>query len=277
MLLLHTPTKVGEQTHINHDGCPAGQDNKRRLYIKREHDCILAYCHHCHGHLVYRDRDIRSLENIEAALLNSYDNPTNTAVLLPDDIEGDVSQWPLAERAWLANYPALTQGVVDAEGMCYSPSLGRIIVPYFNEEGVLVFWQGRDCSIAPTLKWMMAKSATKPLGFYPNTIVPAAYSRFIIVVEDPISAITIANTTEYDALCLYGTVMSDAQVEFIVNRGKRQNHYLWLDPDTAGRTGAADIKRKLDTVCCSSCATVVVKGLPQPKDTPLETLQKLKL
>lgn len=35
------------QVHINHIGCPAGIDRKRRLYIKRTAKGVVAFCHHC--------------------------------------------------------------------------------------------------------------------------------------------------------------------------------------------------------------------------------------
>jgi hypothetical protein len=39
----------GEQLNINHEGCPSGEDIKRRLYIKVTDDgqMVLAFCHHC--------------------------------------------------------------------------------------------------------------------------------------------------------------------------------------------------------------------------------------
>lgn len=41
---------VGQQTNVNHDGCPSGQDTKKRLYVKRTQDGnIIAFCHHCGG------------------------------------------------------------------------------------------------------------------------------------------------------------------------------------------------------------------------------------
>ena len=39
----------GKSIHINHEGCEAGKDTKRRLYISITSDggAVLAYCHHC--------------------------------------------------------------------------------------------------------------------------------------------------------------------------------------------------------------------------------------
>ena len=36
-----------ETIRINHDGCPAGTDTRRRLYITKKPQVILGYCHNC--------------------------------------------------------------------------------------------------------------------------------------------------------------------------------------------------------------------------------------
>lgn len=43
------PTEIGAQVHVNHGkACTAGQDTRRRLYIKRKNDgSVVAYCHNC--------------------------------------------------------------------------------------------------------------------------------------------------------------------------------------------------------------------------------------
>ena len=47
LIKAHAPSNNNEQTHVNHVGCPAGEDKKRRLYIKRTDKALLAFCHHC--------------------------------------------------------------------------------------------------------------------------------------------------------------------------------------------------------------------------------------
>ena len=43
------PLRDGEQVKVNHKNCSAGEDTKKRLYIKKVYGGALAYCHHCTG------------------------------------------------------------------------------------------------------------------------------------------------------------------------------------------------------------------------------------
>ena len=47
LILANAPSNMNEQVHINHKGCPSGEDTKHRLYIKRNAKGLVAYCHHC--------------------------------------------------------------------------------------------------------------------------------------------------------------------------------------------------------------------------------------
>src|SRR5688572_12518334 len=97
----HIPVSVGEQVHVNHDSCPAGTDTKKRLYIRRTNEAILAYCHNCGGHLVKRGRHkVRSIEEIQQSLVAKLDKVTGE-VLLPDDCLLSPANWPTQAASWL--------------------------------------------------------------------------------------------------------------------------------------------------------------------------------
>ncbi len=65
----------GETDHINHDGCPAGEDTKGRLYVtKTDNGILLAYCHHCGGKGVVTSK----IQNIREDAITLCDEPLST-------------------------------------------------------------------------------------------------------------------------------------------------------------------------------------------------------
>lgn len=259
------PKNVGQQIHINHSACPAGEDTKRRLYIKRTVDGVLAYCHHCNGSAVLKNNKHLSVDEIKKRLVNSYTTPTNTEVVLPDDATTDVTEWPVKERHYIHQW--FDDFHVRVNTVCYSPSMGRVIFPYY-QDGKLVFWSGRDVEQRTPLKWLHAKSASKPLGLYKGNHVSAST---VILVEDVVSAMYVAEYTEAHAMCLYGTTLQPHQHTFLLS-AEYQQIGVWLDEDTAGREAAVKI---VSALRASTSLPIHHIKQPEPKLLSKNNIQSL--
>lgn len=266
LIRANTPLNINEQVNINHEHCPAGNDTKRRLYIRRTIDSVLAYCHHCGGHSVLKNNTRLTTSQIKERLINKYKAPTNDEVLLPADITYEQSEWPVAERTFIKQWFDWPDVMAYAIG--YSPSLGRVIFPYF-QTGKCVFWQGRDVPQRTGLKWLTASSAQKPLGVY----WPPMVSNTIVIVEDVISALHLSNSCGVNAMCLYGTSMGDHQLEWLVEAGCFSTVIVWLDNDHAGQEAKLSLAQRLAAVCPRSTSIHTTNVMtPQPKNLPTDAL-----
>jgi hypothetical protein len=243
LIRLHAPTTPGVQVHINHDGCPAGTDTKRRLYIKNNGTAILAYCHHCNEPRVLKNVGVRqTLGDIKRRLVEDYKNKTpDKELVLPPDALRDGALWSANAATQLQRYSILALATMEY-GVEYSPSLGRILFPVYGEDGKLSFVAQRaverECS-GP--KWLMIEGSAKPTGLYANHTGGPADT--VVVVEDPISAIKVAGRCAVDAMCLFGTSLNDRQFEWLV--GSRKHIIIFLDGDDAGINGSLAAAKRL--------------------------------
>jgi len=131
---------VGEQAKQNHDECPAGNDTKRRLYIKREsEDVYLFYCHHCNHSGRYRvaggTGNMARLLNKGTTVRHGCPVPESGGDGLgcerPADAEERLAKWPVSARLWLGQY-GITQQEVTDYGIYYSDRMGGVCFPVFR-------------------------------------------------------------------------------------------------------------------------------------------------
>lgn len=280
LIRLHAPTQRDQQVHINHDGCPAGTDTKRRLYIKNTGTAILAYCHHCNEHRVLKSVNTRqTLGEIKRALVAEHTkSPVNKQIVLPFDAESDTAKWPVAARRHLAKYNVLGTSTL-LYNTAYSESLGRLLFPIY-EAGELVFVAQRavagECP-TPTPKWLMMQGSVKPLGLYMPPAGHPVRSDTVVVVEDPISAIKVAANCDTPTLCLFGTALNDRQFEYLTTKPLRIQ--LFLDGDEAGIKAAIDIAQRLEPALSSGVSLGVITSHNEdgydPKDYTVRTLEAM--
>lgn len=258
----YVPAAVGEQVAINHTECPAGQDTRRRLFIKNSGDAVMAYCHNCSGHLVRkRHRGVRSAEVVQALLAQaSAVEATATEVQLPPDMQLNPTLWPDAARAWVYGCNLDDKDIQDYS-LGYSPSWGRVILPVY-EGGKCIFWQGRLIE-GTGQKYISVKSAKKPLFVgIPDPVKEQDRGRWngTFIVEDMMSALRL---TKYGwhSLALLGTSEPD---DILARMPKGPNCVVWLDDDVPGRRRATVLGNRLKLL---SGGTVwrVKAGTLQPK------------
>lgn len=258
------PAGVGQQVHINHTGCPAGTDRRKRLYIKRLPDRVVCYCHNCGGSGVkYTSEDRRSLQTLRELRTKTVEHLDGCTV--PEGTVYDLRQWPKHALDWVLQY-GLTTKHITTNRMGYSPVLDRVVLPVLSGDSV-VFWQARRLRGEDGQKYMSSKGHTKPKMFLrtkPNSNVWA-------VVEDYISAIKVADVC--NVCCLFGTVLDSETAMMLKSRGASEIR-LWLDGDTAGASGAVGARKTLQ-LHYPEFAINIVHSETQPKETDLETIERL--
>lgn len=231
----HVPD-VGKQLRLNHAECPAGRDTKARLYVKNTGDALLAYCHNCGNHAVRRvHRGVRHKDLLDQ-LLNEHDEVVSKTkeVELPADTNHDPLCFSFEARSWL--YVAgLTDADITRFKIGYSNSWGRVILPVYNGDGKLVFWQGRNTNCPAATKYVSCKGAEKPVFLAESSTTP---NNYLVIVEDMLSAIRCCQKGAVSGLALLGTNGPDNLPQLL----HRHSHIaVWLDNDTAGRRKASEL------------------------------------
>lgn len=252
--------------HINHDNCPAGRDTKRRLYIKNDGTKYLVYCHNCQGwDVVTYDASADGKYKVGhntpdlSSLLDQSDG-YDASPRLPDDVTFVTTNWPKECLSWLAQNNII-ESDIQRYGICYSPSYDRVILPVYNKDNELIYWQARDCN-GKDPKYLNIKGCPKPLF----VIEPTRTISRVVIVEDILSAIVFAksaNGHDSRVVALLGTKVESSTISHYIE--DVQHVYIWLDEDRAGRMGAHHLKKTLQLTHGIKNIKVIPNNYRQPK------------
>lgn len=262
----YAPDEVGEQIHINHEGCSAGQDTKKRLYIKRIDNGILAFCHHCGKHGYYYDASITSFRHKKNSVLSRCsDSISNrTQPRIPKDAETVLSRWPPEARAWIGRYGITAQEIV-SNGLFYSERIGRVGLPVYNEHSVSYISYRKIHRQDDGPKYTGEGS---PKSDFVLATTPIDSST-IIICEDKLSAIKCSRIV--DACCLNGTHLKQEAFLSIVR--KYSNIIIYLDDDNRQvKFKQIDIKNNFEQF---GKAVRIVHSNKQPKELSTDDLKSL--
>lgn len=221
---LDTRMSVGQR--IRYDFCPFCGEKVRGkgFVVTRTKNGFFMWCFKCHNHK-HITRDGISLSGIRRYLKareNSHktaevQNLEHNVVTLPSDFTTDI---PVAGRLWLAK-GGVTEAEIQKYRFGYSPSLDRVILPVWGDEGLL-YWQGRALTQTDGVpKYINVTSKRKSVYFVVNM-----NSDTTVLVEDILSALAVARAGA-NSLALLGSSVSAGVQEFIKTNKVR----VWLDPD----------------------------------------------
>jgi hypothetical protein len=98
--------------------------------------------------------------------------------------------------------------------------MDRVILPCFNPEGELTYWQGRSVSSKP--KYLNAESERGSRWFVNTGINPNT----LVIVEDILSAIKVGR--QFDSIALLGSFIPTKLLDYF---SKYAIIVLWLDED----------------------------------------------
>ena len=228
LIIANAPQSIGDEIHINHAGCTAGTDHRKRLYIKRDIKGVVAYCHHCNESGFASDSGSRLGQWLRQALVK--EEPPQR---IPD-IEDEI---PMAGKLWLSKYHC-KWGPPYFYGVKRNPH--KVALSLKNIAGETIGIQTRNLDAANTkyiTSFYNQRNRSEGAWFYKSTDT-------IVITEDYLSAYRIHQDTNISSVALLRTSITDVIVQQIYTL-KFKVIYLWLDPDKAGRQGAAKVGQKL--------------------------------
>lgn len=235
--------KPGETMRVDHNGCDAGEDTRRRLYLTRvmaDPTKVIGYCHNCaEGGIIsdgtyqpYRDKRHNHpfTTQIQKTVVQDLQPPQH---MLPR-----LSTWPVYAQAW-AMKNKLTPPMLASYGIEYDPTSDRVYLPRYRAVDTraktaivkeLRGYQLRLCEGKGSKYITVVGQDDK--GY---TIISATpqLSTDLVIVEDYVSGIHIAeafkNTQPLDILVNYGVKINALAV---AEAAKYDNVVIWLDNDS---------------------------------------------
>lgn len=156
---------------------------------------------------------------------------------LPHDYTTEI---PLHGRMWL--YKAgITEPVWSSYSIGYSESLDRVVLPVYDTEGNLIWYQCRALHAGQKPKYLQPARDRSAVMFHIQR--DGEHLQRVVVVEDILSAIRVGK--HVSACSLLGTKITTAQAAEL---GKYPEVTTWLDSDRAGRSGAYKIRKTLGLI-----------------------------
>ena len=232
LLLKYAPDIMDSQVHINHEGCSAGEDKKKRLYIKRVSGGVLGYCHHCGQKGFARDK--HTIKYITSKPL-SLDYPIPSTKSLPKF--GDIST---EGKMWLWKY------YTKINDKYFKGIIGdthKLALCIYDPEEKLLGYQYRNLSKIPGSPKYVTQYITTDRGnsawFIKDT------NKKLVITEDYLSAYRVYQDTEYSSLALLGTSITDKTITTL-NNLKFSKILIWTDPDEPGIKASSKIFKKLE-------------------------------
>lgn len=233
--------KEGEQHRFNHAKCPAGEDTRRRLYVKAVNPSStwIAYCHNCGNSGASRRASGKSF-NIHDALLERCETSGVTDTLnehsnsILNIVKAGLNDnLSLAAKAWLYKC-RLTDDDIKELGIKNFD--GHVAIP-INDRS----WQ---------VRFINAPTAHRYTNFYPKDEQRHYYIRedatvnILILTEDIISAYRVSKYSRCDAIACLGTNVPK-NIDFSRYNGVN----IWFDRDKAGQAGALKVGKEIRALC----------------------------
>lgn len=225
---------LGGRRRINHD-CGDG----RTMIVSHADTAWTAYCWRCsdNGYMAHPQPSLA--ERIaRLAATKVVEEAARATPALPGPANYNPSTWPLPARVWL--YKAgLSNERIQSEGFYWCDRLNRVVMPVADANGVS-FWQARgfDKGGCKYLSPAVDRSRLAPLY---DTGARTPGPPRLVLTEDILSAVRVSEVTP--ARSIMGTSITDRVLLMVAQSHPRCA--VWLDPDGAGRRGAAKIARAL--------------------------------
>jgi hypothetical protein len=214
--------------------CPENCGNGGTLIINHKSDCYTAYCFRC-GYQGYEGKGKQNLKELARIReLNEQAETIELTLELPDDYTTEI---PLHGRLWLYG-GGLTESVWRENRIGYSPSLDRVILPVYDNESNLIWYQCRALLKGQKPKYLQPSRNRDRVVFHKRP--DKGTNERAVVVEDVLSAIRVGR--HIPTYSLLGTKITSGQASMLAEYNKITT---WLDPDRAGRHGAYKIRKTL--------------------------------
>jgi hypothetical protein len=257
LILRNAPLAMGEQVRVNHEGCTAGEDHRRRLYIKRTPSGLVAFCHNCseNGYV----RDIQKKEKLSAWLRKAAP-ATPVVAKLPE-----LTISSLYGTAWLKKHHIDPEECGAFKGIVGKPL--QLALLLFDNNNNNIGYQIRNLEHNPNPKYVTCYITT---GNGSSSWFNHRSSKILCITEDYLSAYRLFRDCKVNSLALLRTSLSDKTLRQIEEGGYEEIR-VWLDPDLAGITGAKKVANKLRFFLPTTTKISNVSLNKEPKElTPKE-------
>lgn len=243
--LLSTETQI----HINHDGCEAGTDTKKRLYLKGTDEGMVAFCHHCgKGGFLRTKKEPKRLE-----LLKEEAKVVKPKLRFPTTECVAFDKWPTEPKLWWLSHEMTEEDAHTYAVLWHEPTC-RLILSGVNLKQGRAFY-GHSPKYLTQYGMEGVEVFKRPL------------SRALFVCEDLMSAYKL-HKAGATVLCLTGTNFN--YWHLTVCSGYTTT-VLWLDGDVAGALGGAHMYKELNALT----EVLSLSSKQEPKETPLTELQNI--
>lgn len=250
---------VGQSIRVPHKVCSPCRD----MIVTRKQTGVHAYCFRCKESMWYSPESY-TREDLSLIKKKSLDTVSNGK--LPDDFTTSI---PVEKRVWFYKY-GVTDALISKHGFGYSPSLDRLVMPYYNKSGSLAFMQMR--SNDPTAVPKYVSMVNTQCMFEVNTLNPLL-PEAVVLTEDILSAVKVGQVQT--SASLLGTSFLPGYTDSpYINNNEHTLFILWLDPDKAGKVGSATIAKKLSLL---GKRTYVLETERDPKCYSKEQIRNLLL
>jgi hypothetical protein len=230
-----SPSGLGTQVSLNHEGCSAGVDRKARLSLKRVVGGTVAFCHHCGDKGFVRDLN-QDGTNLRKWLTGKADDMPRVSRLYAGHVDPvkpfsnpDIIRWMHQHHLPCTNDSHFNQ--VGDTGLRMT-----LYDPLFNIIGYQIrhFKHGAPkytTHLMPTTHY-----DTAWFTGYPHTDI-------LYIVEDYASAFRLKQTG-VSSMALLKTSLSGNALTTITARSFKRI-FVWLDGDDAGIKGTSKINARL--------------------------------
>jgi hypothetical protein len=259
--------ELDKQWHVNHDGCPAGTDTKKRLYVKAvdTYGKWIGYCHHCN------DSGVVSSGSIVQDIYSRVDAPLDT-VGVPYSAVG-----PAVARLWdesteeIPVIPSLWLKKWYLDETDYP----KIPVRWRQANESLVFQFGVSIQMRG-FNSPLSKYVTHYVGGNKYKHFAAVGNSELVITEDIISAYRAHRDLGVSAIALLGTTVPEALAADIAFAGAAFSTItLWLDADVAGASATGAAYRAIANAAHRAAHVNAIKGHKSPKELTIPALQHI--
>lgn len=262
----------GQKARVNHDTPDCSGDSNSLLVERKDNGDISAYCFRC-GRSGYHSSRTRTKSGSAYGTRSSAPSRgevsatgRSTELELPADCCQSIEEWPVLARFWLRSY-GIGDSEIRSNGICYSKSLGRVVLPVYDDEG-LAFYQTRRIDSKDTgQKYMTYKNRDAALLLGDDDIT----NDVVVLTEDYLSAIKVSR--HLPAMPLFSTRVREIHRKALMDKGFSE-FIIWLDDDNLQvRKDQLRNKRELDKI--GNCDIIHSNGTDPKEHTDEEIINIL--
>lgn len=234
----------GQHTRCDCPECGAGT-NTNAAIVNHNAKYYSIFCNAC-DHKDYESKGVMSLEERRRIKeLNDEAMATTIGpVTLPPDTSYCHADFSRDARMWLFK-GGLTPSTWTKYGIGYSKKLERVVLPVYDTQGNLIWYQCRAILKGQKPKYLQPARDKNNIYYMSQRTTPC---KRVVVVEDILSFIRgdNANVNDTHFFTPLGTKLSSGQAQALA---AFELVTTWLDPDKAGITGARKIRKVMSLLC----------------------------